>query len=381
MIDDILTMIPGPTPVHQRILRALSSPTTSHVAPSFVDVFKSCLANVLQIFESETAQPFVVAGGGTLAMEMALVNLITPGDRILILSQGYFGDRFGELASAFGMEYELVQSEWGQAIPAEELECRLQNNSYAAVTITHVDTATGTCAPAEEYCDLLRDRDELVILDGVCATGGISEPFDKWNLDVLLTAPQKAFGAPPGLAVIAFSQRAMDKRSNLGDVPAYYADILRWLPIMDNPSKYYSTPCVNEIVALHEATKLILEEGLETRFKRHHQIAKAFRVGLAALGMEVFTDESCLSDTLSLISYPSAVEDVAFRTELASRGVIVAGGLGPLAGKIFRLGHMGNIGVAEVNHTLDAIEKTLISLGINVESGCAVSAAASHLQW
>ena len=381
MIKEILTMIPGPTPVHPRILAALAQPTVSHVAPSFVRKYRTCLSNLKKIFQSESAQIFAIGGGGTLAMEMALVNLIAPLERILIISQGYFGDRFAELAGSFGFGFDLVQSEWGQAVQPEEVENRLRKASYAAVAITHVDTSTGTCAPVHEYIELLRGRDELVILDGVCSAGGIPEPFDHWGLDVLLTAPQKALGAPPGMAIVAFSPRALEKRKSLKSVPAFYADILRWLPVMEDPGCYYSTSCVNEIIALHEATEIILEESLETRFRRHSRIAAAIRAGLKSVGMETFTAGDCLADTLSVIRYPDGVDDLAFRTEMANLGVVVAGGLGPVAGKVFRLGHMGNIGIAEVIKTLAAVEGSLRKLGKVTETGAAVAAAAQYLEW
>ncbi|HYM62071.1 MAG TPA: alanine--glyoxylate aminotransferase family protein [Thermoanaerobaculia bacterium] len=379
MIDEILTMIPGPTPVHPRILRALARPTVSHVAPSFVEEYRSALLDFRKLCQTETGQPFIVAGAGTLAMEMAIVNVVAPGEKVLVLSHGYFGDRFSDLAASFGIQCDLVRSEWGHAIPAGELAKRLDGGAYKAVTITHVDTSTGTASPVAAYCDLLRGRDELVILDGVCATGGIDEPFDSWGLDVLLTGPQKAIGAPPGVALCIFSERAMERRRSRSAVPAYYADILRWLPIMQDPGKYYSTPCVNEIVAMAEALRIVHEEGLPHRFARHDRIARAFRAGLAALGLELFTQPDCLAATLSVVRLPEGAADAAFRKEMATRGVVVAGGLGPIAGKTFRLGHMGNIAAAEVATTLTAIEESLRALGMKLDHGVAVAAAAAHL--
>jgi len=362
MIDDTLTMIPGPVPIHRRVLDALSRQAASHLSPGFVETFRTCLANLRRIAQSESALPFAFGGSGTLAMEMALVNLVAPGERVLIISQGYFGHFYAELADSFGIEYDMLRSDWGHIVPPEELEKRLSQASYAAVTITHVDTSTGACAPAGEYCRLLRGRDELVILDGVCALGGVPEPFDEWGLDALLAAPQKALGAPPGLAIVVFSQRALAKRRRMNGVPAFYADVMRWLPVMEDPNRYHSTPCVNEIVALREATELVLEEGLEERFRRHGELADRIRSGLAALGLEPFTSADCLAATLSVFRYPQSIEDVAFRKEMAARGVVVAGGLGPVAGKVFRIGHMGNIGIAEIAATLEAAEGSLQAL-------------------
>lgn len=379
MIDETLTMIPGPTPVHPRVLTALARPTTSHVAPSFVEAFRGALRDFRALCQSASAQPFAVSGGGTLAMEMALVNVVAPGESLLVLSQGYFGDRYADLAAAFGIRCDVVRSEWGRAVAPEELARRLAAGSYAAVTITHVDTSTGTAAPVEDYLALLRGREELAILDGVCATGGVDEPFDRWGVDVLLTAAQKAIGAPPGLALCLFSERAMARRRARASVPAYYADVLRWLPVMEDPSRYFATPCVNEIVALGEALRIALEEGLPARFARHGRIARAVRAGLEAAGLPLFTAPDCRADTLSVVRVPEGIAEAAFRKEVASRGVVIAGGLGPLAGKGVRIGHMGNVSGAEVAATLGAIEGSLAALGAAVAPGAALAAAAPHL--
>lgn len=379
MIDETLTMIPGPTPVHPRILAALARPTVSHVAPVFTRAFAQALRDFRELCQSRSARPVVVAGSGTLAMEMALVNVVAPGQKLLVISHGYFGDRYADLAAAFGIPCDVLRSEWGCAIPPSELAKKLASGSYAAVTITHVDTSTGTASPVAAYCELLKGRGELVILDGVCATGGIDEPFDRWGVDVLLTAPQKAIGAPPGLALCLFSERALAKRRTLESVPAYYADVLRWLPVMEDPAKYFATPCVNEIVALAEALRIVHEEGLPARFARHARTAAAMRAGLAAIGLKPVTAPDCRADTLSVVFLPSGVDDAAFRKGVAARGVVVAGCLGPLAGKAFRIGHMGNIGPAEVMATLGAIEGSLRALGVDVAPGAAVGAAAGPL--
>lgn len=379
MIDETLTMIPGPTPVHPRILDALARPTVSHVAPVFVEAFKSALSDFKKLCQSSLGQPFIVAGSGTLAMEMALVNTVAPGESILVVSQGYFGDRWGDLAAAFGIQCDVLRAEWGRAVPAEELAARLAARAYSAVTVTHVDTSTGTCAPVEAYAGLLKGREELFILDGVCATGGVDEPCDSWGVDILLTGAQKAIAAPPGLALCLFSPRAMEKRRRRPSVPAYYADILRWLPIMEDPSRYFATPPVNEIVSLAEALRLLHAEGLPARFARHQRLASAVRAGLSALGLAFVTEESSRAGTLSVLRYPEGVADLAFRKEAASRGVVFAGGLGPIAGKAFRFGHMGNIGAGEVARALTVIEESLRAGGMSIVPGTALSAAAPFL--
>jgi alanine-glyoxylate transaminase/serine-glyoxylate transaminase/serine-pyruvate transaminase len=378
VIDETLTMIPGPTPVHPRILNALARPTVSHVAPAFLETFRRALADFRTLCQSASGQPFIVSGGGTLSMEIALVNLVAPGQKVLVVSQGYFGDRYAELAAAFGIGCDVLRSEWGRAVPPGQVAERLSGGRYAAVTVTHVDTSTGTAAPVAAYAEILRGREELLILDGVCATGALDEPFDRWGLDVLLTAAQKAIGAPPGLALCLFSERALRSRRLRSAVPAYYADVMRWLPIMEEPGRYFATPCVNEIVALGEALRLLHEEGLPARFARHERIGRAVRAGLTALGLRLVTAEDCRADTLSVVFHPDGVEDLPFRKEMAARGVVVAGCLGPLAGKAFRIGHMGNIGPGEVAKALQAVEDSLRTLGVTIPPGTAVAAAAPH---
>ena len=379
MIDETLTMIPGPTPVHPRILAALARPTVSHVAPAFVETFRRALADFRALGQSATARPVIVSGGGTLSMEIALVNTVAPGEKVLVVSQGYFGDRYADLAAAFGIHADVLRSEWGHAVAPAAVAEKLAKTTYAAVTVTHVDTSTGTAAPVGEYAKLLNGRDEIFILDGVCATGGVDEPFDTWGVDVLLTAAQKAIGAPPGLALCLFSERAVGRRKGKAAVPAYYADLLRWLPIMEDPGRYFATPCVNEVVAFAEALRILHEEGLPARFERHKRIGRAVRAGLEVLGLALVTDPGCRADTLSVVFHPKAVEDLPFRKEMASRGIVVAGCLGPLAGKAFRMGHMGNIGSGEVTRALQAVEDSLRALGAPASPGSAVAAAAKHL--
>ncbi len=369
MPDEKLLLIPGPSPVVPRILDALALPTVSHVSPEMARDLKEACENLKKIVFCDNGEPFIVAGAGTLSMEMALLNTAGPGDRVLVLSQGYFGDRMAQICQAFGIDHDVLACEWGRAVTPRELDARLKTANYNVVVCTHVDTATGACAPVEEYSQVLEKTGSLFIVDGVCATGGIAERMDAWGIDVVLTGAQKCLGAPPGLALCVFSELAMEKRRGLAAVPAYYSDVLRWLPIMHDPSKYFSTPCVNEIRAFAEATRLVLEEGMEDRFERHDLFAAAIRAGLAALGFSFFTDPSFEASTLSVVRYPDGVEDKAFRAGLAANGVVVAGGLGPTAGRVFRMGHMGNLTMAQVRFAVEAVETTLGALGYKFKSG------------
>lgn len=369
MPEPKLLLIPGPSPVVPRILDALALPTVSHVGPEMARDLAEACDNLKKIVFSVNGEPFIVAGAGTLAMEMALLNTAGPSDRVLIVSQGYFGERMAQICAAFGLTHDVLDCEWGRAITPAELDLRVKSKNYNIVVCTHVDTATGACAPVEDYARVLDKTGAVFIVDGVCATGGILEHMDGWGIDVVLTAAQKCLGTPPGLALCVFSEAAMDKRRGLASVPAYYADVLRWLPVMHDPTKYFSTPCVNEIRAFAEATRIVLDEGLEERFERHDLFARALRAGLSALGFGFFTDPRFEAPTLSVVRYPDGVDDPAFRAGLAARGVVVAGGLGPTAGQVFRMGHMGNLTSAQVRSAIEAVEGTLLGLGRSVEAG------------
>lgn len=380
LMREKLLLIPGPSPVHPRIINRLSLPTVSHVGPEMVAELRGAADNLKKIVDCPSGEAFIIAGAGTLAMEMAVLNTVARGEKALILSHGYFGERMAEIFKAFDLEAEILAAPWGQGIYPEDLEKKLKQTSYAAVICTHVDTATGTCAPVEHYAALLRGREELFIVDGVCATGGIEEFMDSWGIDVILTAAQKCFGAPPGLALLVLSPRAMEKRRAMKSIPAYYSDLLRWLPIMQDPSKYFSTPCVNEIRAFYEATLIVLEEGLEKRFERHRQIARAIRAALKEMGFSFFTHEDFLAPTLSVVRYQEGMNDKKFREILYDKGIVVAGGLGPTAGQVFRMGHMGNLSQEQVVFALETIEKAMLSLNFSLKAGAAVAAAKLYLE-
>lgn len=373
-----LLLIPGPTPVVDEIYAALGSETYGHTDPRVVQCTLECLALTRQMFNTD-GEIFLVAGSGTLAMEMALVNTVAPGERILVLSQGFFGDRFIKLAASFGIEVDVIASEWGRRVARADVEAKLKTTRYKAVTITHVDTSTGVEADLATLVPLCKKYGALVILDGVCATAALPEDMgydygDGARLDVVLTGSQKAIGIPPGLAIVAFSQEALAARSALGKVSAYYADIFNWLPIMKDPSKYFATPAVNMLYAYRRALEIIHAEGLTARYARHRRLGIAVRKALSALNLQPLADEAVAAPTLSCLLYPQNVDDVTFRKSLAGKGVVVAGSLASLAGKAFRLGHMGNIETSELRRAIGLIGKALVKQGqvLDIEAALAI---------
>lgn len=372
-----LMMIPGPTPVDQSILDALGKETVSHLDPQLVKTLQETLKDLKTIVMTEKGQPFTIPGTGTLAMETALVNSLKSGDRLLVISHGFFGDRFAEIAQNYGFEVEVLASEWGKVVEVERIAQKLKEKRFSAITLTHVDTSTGVCAPVKEVSEVVKKFPEtLFIVDGVCATGGIEERMDDWGIDILFAGNQKAIGVPPGLANLVFSEKALERRNNLGKISAYYMDINRWLPIMREPgSGYFATHAVNMVNALHQGLKIILKEGLEERFRRHKRFALAFQTGLEELGFSILPCKEYRANTVSTVVYPSGIEDLSFRERLFQNGVLVSAGKGVLAGKIFRLGHMGNITENEVVATLSIIERTLSEFNYNFKLGSGIGAA------
>ncbi len=376
MPQEKLLLIPGPSPVVPRILDALALPTVSHVGPDMAHDLKDACENLKKIVFCDNGEPFIVAGAGTLAMEMALLNTAGPGDRVLVLSQGYFGERMGQICQAFGIDHDVLECEWGRAVLPAELDGRLKTTDYNIVVCTHVDTATGACAPVEEYAWSSRKTGSLFIVDGVCATGGIPERMDDWGIDVVLTAAQKCLGTPPGLAILVFSERAMDKRRGLASIPAYYSDILRWLPIMHDPAKYFSTPCVNEIRAFSEAPRIIIEEGIEERFERHDLLRRGHPGRSRRPRLRLFHGPELRGlDALGRRATRTASRTRPSAPALYENGVVVAGGLAQRPGKVFRMGHMGNLTSAQVRFALEAVETTLAGLGRAVKPGAGRGAA------
>lgn len=380
-----LLLVPGPTPVVDEIYDALASETRGHTDPRFVATFKRAIDNTKQLFQTD-GEVYIVAGSGTLAMEMALVNTVARGERLLVISHGFFGDRFTPLAQAFGIEVDVLQAAWGEHIDPALVEQALNAKTYKAVTITHADTSTGVASDLASLIPLIKAAGALAIVDGVVATAAMQEDMSKayggneqYKIDIVLTGSQKAIGIPPGLALIAFSQQALAAREQMENVPAYYADIHNWRPIMDNPAMYFATPPVNLIYALDVALKIVLDEGMAEREARHIVFGKAVRAALRTYDMTPLANEQVAAPTLSCILYPEGVDDAKFRASLANEGVIVAGALAHLAGKAFRIGHMGNATAAMLEQAVSCIGQALKEQGMNVNIEQALQAFSEQI--
>ena len=369
-------MIPGPIEFEPEVLQALGKATTSHVAPDFIEVFGKSLELMRKVWKSPKGQPFIIAGSGTLAMDMAAANLIEKGDSVLVISTGYFSKRFKDISDRYGANTTILEAPLGEVVSLQEIEKELKTKQYKALTITHVDTSTGILVDPKPIAELAQKYNTLSILDGVCSVAGEEINQDEWGLDVVLTGSQKAIGVPPGLALLVVSKKAMEVWKNRKTpVFNYYSDWNNWLPIMrsyeERKPAYFGTPPVNLIVALETSLRIICNEGMSERVKRHQILAKAFRAGITSLKLEIIPKTNKIAaNTLTAAYYPKGIDGVALRTKIANNNVIIAGGLLPeLKTSYFRIGHMGSVSSNDLIAVLGALERSLLELGHDIVSG------------
>lgn len=382
MKNRTLLMIPGPIEFEPAVLAAMGAPTTSHVAANFIEAFGQALERLRRVFLSDDGQPFVLAGSGTLAMDSVGANLVEPGDRVLVINTGYFGDRYADLLSRYGAQVDQVKAPVGGRASLDEIESALKKASYKLVFVTHVDTSTGVITDVQGVAGLAARYGALSVVDGVCSVAGETLHMSAWGVDVALTASQKAIGVPPGLALFVASPKAMQAfKERKAPVANYYADWANWLAVMQayeaRQVSYFATPAVNLVWALNVSLGQILEEGMQARFDRHRALGNACKAGAAALGLsQVPLKPEWAANTMTALRYPQGVSGADFLPRAAKAGVYLAGGLHPaIKNEYFRIGHMGATKIGDVLATIGAIETALMQCGYHFEAGIGVSAA------
>lgn len=389
-----LLMIPGPIEVSPAVQEAFCVPPPSHVSPKVIEAFGLALERMREVWGASAAsQPFVVAGSGTIAMEMAVVNVVAPGQRAVVVDTGYFSARMAEMLRRRGAQVTMVGAPVGQAPALEEVEAALAAGGCKALFATHVDTSTGVRVDPEALAAAARRHGALSIFDGVCATAAEAFWMERWGADIYLTSSQKAIGLPAGLALMVASPEAMAARRELGAEVPMSVDFLEWLPIMtayqERRPSYFSTPATNLILALAVSLGELLASrvgeltGMAACFERHRRAAAAMRQGWAAMGLELLPEGGLAASSLSAVCYPQGVGPELTR-EIAARGVIVAGGLYKgLQSTYFRVGHMGHTTTRpdDLRRTLEAIEGALIACGHPIEAGVAVAAFNAAPTW
>jgi len=368
-----LLMIPGPTEFHTDILNAMSHKGTSHVDPHFIECFSEAIKSTRDVFLASDGQPFILSGSGTLGWDLTAANFIQPGDEALIVNTGYFGDRFGECLQIYGVKVQHINANApGDRPSVDSIVSAVKENSNAKLlTITHVDTSTGVRMNLKEVCEAVRSvsPDILIAVDGVCALAGEELRMKDWDIDIYLTGSQKAIGVPSGLSITVIRPRALkvfnDYQAKEILPRSYYANVARWLPVMnayeEKKPSYFATPAVNLVYALRVAYRILLENGgMEERFKEHKNVATDFRNALRNIGYSfVPVKEEYAAYTMSAIRYPNLKDGITsddFRGSCKKNGIITAGGLhSQIKAEYFRVGHMG-LSTRESSHIKRAID-------------------------
>lgn len=381
-----LLMIPGPVELSPNVLAASAEPPRGHTAPDFIALFGRALSDMRAVWKAgPDHQPFLLAGSGTLAMEMAVQNVLEPGQRAVVVDTGYFSRRMAEILARRGVAARSVGGRPGEVPSLDEVSQALAQGPVHALFLTHVDTSTGVLADVQALARLARQHhpEILVVVDGVCSVGGEALEQQGWGLDVVLTASQKALSAPPGLALAVASPRALAARERLSQPPMLAIDWKEWLPIHQayeagRPS-YFATPATGLVRALQASLQEIVEEGVDAAIARHRRAATAMRAAFAHLGLQGVPAQSELAaHTLSALWIPDGL-DRTFPARVAARGVLVAGGLHPdIARPYLRVGHLGQItgNAGALGETVRAVGLALADAGQTVD----VEGAAARLQ-
>ena len=373
-MDDILLMLPGPTTVDPRVLAAMSKAVVNHRGAKYGEILTETTELMSKVFQTPN-KSYLLTGSGTAAMETAVANAVAPGEKILNIVGGKFGERFMKISDTHGIETQELAVEWGTAVTPKQIEEVLDaNEDIKAITVVHNETSTGVAAPIEEIGKVMKNYDTLYIVDTVSSLGGDYVDVEKFGIDICVTGSQKCLAAPPGMAAITLSDDAWKAVDNV-ETNTFYLDLKAARKSGNkNPPETPYTPSVSLTYAMNEALKIVMEEGLENRVARHHKAAKASVAAVKALGLELFADEAVSSATVTAVKMPEGITDADFRgTTRDKYGVELAGGQDHLKGNVFRIGHMGCISYKELVQTFAAIGMTLKGLGAIEDAGAGVA--------
>ena len=361
---------PGPTPVPPQVLAAMAEPVVHHRSRDYRPIFRSCLDRLTEVFRT-AREPLMFTASGTGAMDSAVANVTQPGDRVVVVSAGNFGQRWVQIAQAFECDVDVVEYEWGEIPAAEDLAARLRELGGAkAVLMTQSETSTGVVADVRALAAASSEAGALSVVDAISSLGAVPLETDEWGIDVVVSGSQKALMTPPGLAFAAASHATDDGRAR-----GYYFDWGRNRTAQEKLDAAF-TPAVSLVVALDVALGLLLEDGLEAAFERHVRLGRACREGAKAMGLELFSPDDDSSAVVTAVKMPDGVEAAEVVLSLRDRfGITLAGGQGPVKGKIIRIGHIGWFDVFDIATALAGLELALSEAGAEIERGAAVSRA------
>jgi alanine-glyoxylate transaminase/serine-glyoxylate transaminase/serine-pyruvate transaminase len=343
-MEERLLMVPGPTNLSKRVREVLSQPQLGHTDPDFVKNFSETLQLARKVFRNTNGYQFVFTGTGTVGMEAAVASTVEPGDKVLVLNTGYFGQRLVDINKCYGAEVEEVASGFGNHVDPDAVRKRLARGRFKAVYVTHVDTGTTVCNPIAEVVREAKSAGVIAIVDGVCSVGGVELDFDRIGADLAFTGSQKALAAPPGAVLIAVSESFLTRlEAKKERIRTYYANLLRWKAVMDDPRTYFATPAVQLMQALHQALTEVDEEGLERRWSRHRSNAKIIRDGIEKTKNRLVVEEGYRADTVTGIWTEAGAAPAIQKSLREEHGIDVARGLGENNTKMLRVGHFGNL--------------------------------------
>jgi len=369
-------LAPGPTPVPSKVRLAMAQPIIHHRTPQFEAVFAEVQAGLKKLFKT-SQEVIILAASGTGAMEAAVINTCSPGDRVLVVNGGKFGERWGKIAAAYGLVVTELKVEWGKAVDPASVERALKEHpDTRLVLIQASETSTTVLHPVEPIARLTRQRDTLLVVDGITAVGVLDLPMEALGIDILITGSQKALMLPPGLAFLALSERAWQATTQ-ARLPRFYFDLKRE---RDNQLSHTTawTPAISLIFGLHAALEMMFEEGLEAVFARHERLARATRAGAQALGLALVAPDSPSPATTG-IYLPAGVPGKLVGYLRDQVGVTFAGGQDQLKGKIARIAHLGYIGTFDIVTAIAVLEMGLAAFGAKVAFGTGVGAAQTIL--
>jgi alanine-glyoxylate transaminase/serine-glyoxylate transaminase/serine-pyruvate transaminase len=344
-LTEVLLMGPGPSCVPPEVYRALSRPTIGHLDPSFIEIMEAIKGLLRQVIQTDNALTIPISGTGSAGMETCFVNLIEPGDPVLVLINGVFGQRMTDVATRLRAEVDTLEFEWGTPVEPAAVEKQLAKKTYSLVAVVHAETSTGVCNPVEAIGQLVQPTGALYLIDTVTSLGGMPVKMDEWGVDVLYSGTQKCLSCPPGLAPVSFSDRAVKKlRGRESKVPNWYLDLTMIVNYWEGAKRvYHHTAPINMLYGLYQALLCIVDEGLDNVFTRHRQAHEQLVAGLADLGLPMLVDPEFRLPMLNAVQVPDGVDEGAVRTALLKdHGIEIGAGLGPLAGRIWRVGLMGH---------------------------------------
>lgn len=373
-----LLLGPGPSDAHPRVLRAMATPLLGHLDPQFLDIMNDVQEMLRAAYQTKNPVTFPVSATGMAGMETCFVNLVEPGDRVVVCVAGFFSQRMAEIADRAGGQVTVLERPWGEVFDLQQIRETLQKVRPKVLAIVQAETSTGAWQPLEGLGQLCHEFDTLLLVDAVTALGCIPVAVDAWGVDAIYSCSQKGLSCPPGLSPVSFSPRAVEVFSKRKTkVQSWYFDVNLVEHYWDSERFYHHTGPITMVYALYEGLRLVLEEGLEARFARHRRNHEALKAGLKALGLSYVANEKHQLPQLNVVRCPAGCDDGTVRKRLLTEfGIEIGGGLGEFKGKAWRIGVMGTNSRPDVVLLfLAALEQCLTSQGVKVQPGTGVAAA------